>query len=246
MNFERGYIMGSIFFDILESGGIPEALNLLAEKWSSFGAGINIPTTVMLVLGAVIAVLVGSLGYKYIKLTATAVFAIAGFGIGKAFFEAAKEHWSLQLPDLVGTLVGVALLVLLGYLAYKKFAYALFGVACFAGFVVAFLIYPNYLLAVAAGVIVAMVSMYFVRYAFIAITSLGGGFVLIAMVSAIAPQISMLKLNEGFMGKLLAVVASLIFVAIQISLTGGVVRGKDPFKKSGPKRVKIRRVFDAW
>lgn len=245
--------MGSIFFDILATGGIPEALNLLTEKISSFAEGIKIPALVLFVLGAIAAAFVGTTGYKYIKLVAAACFAVAGYGLGGALFELAKGHWSWNVPGFVSILAGIVVMALLGYLAYKKFAYALFGVACFTGFVLAYFIYPSYVLAIAIGVIIAMVSMYFVRYAFVTITSFVGGFTFIAMLSAIAPQIGMLKLHEGFMGKFLAVALSLVFVALQFYITRGYASAGnnvgglgEVFKKHGPKRVKIRRVFDMW
>ncbi len=235
--------MGSIFFEILASGGIPEALNLVTEKLSSLATMIKLPALVLFVLGAAAAMFVGTLGYKYIKLISSACFAIAGYGLGGALFEVAKAHWGWNLPDFVGTIAGIALLALLGYLAYKKFAYALFGVACFVGFVLAYFVYPNYVLAIAVGVIIAMLSMYFVRYAFVTITAFGGGFTLIAMLSAIAPGVAVLKLDEGFVGMFIAVVVSLFFVSLQFYATRGSGAGK---LLHGKKRVKIRRVFDMW
>ena len=245
--------MGSIFFDLLATGGIPEAFRLLNEKISSFAEVIKIPALALFILGALAAAFVGTAGYKYIKLVAAACFAVAGYGLGGSLFELAKRHWDWNVPGFVSILAGFVVMALLGYLAYKKFAYALFGVACFTGFVLAYFIYPSYVLAIAVGVIAAMVSMYFVRYAFVTITSFVSGFAFISMLSAIAPQIGMFKLYEGFMGKFLAVVLSLAFVALQFYITrghagvGSKIGGVgDVFKKHGPKRVKIRRVFDMW
>ena len=243
--------MGSIFFEFLEAGDVLEALGLLTDKAAGLASILKLPALALFILGAAIALFVGSMGYKYIKLIATACFAVAGFGIGDALFETAKAHWSWNVPDFVGTLVGIAALAALGYLAYKKFAYALFGVACFTGFVLAYYTYPNYLLAIAAGVVAALLSMHFVRYAFVIITSFGGGCVLVAMVAAMLPDTTILQQNEGFVGRFLTIVISLLFVAIQFYLTKGSagqhnVGDMNIFKKHGPKRVKIRRVFDVW
>ena len=245
MNFERGYTMGSIFFEFLEAGGVLEALGLLTEKISSVATIIKLPELVLFILGAAVAVFVGCAGYKYIKLISTACFVVAGYGIGEALFETAKGHWSWNIPDFVGTVAGIVLLALLGYLAYKKFAYALFGVACFAGFMLAYYTYPNYLLAIAVGVIVAMLSMHFVRYAFVILTSFGSGCVLMAMIAAMFPQVTLLQQNEGFVGRFVTIVASLLFVAIQFYSTKGSGTGANKLH-NGKKRVKIRRVFDVW
>lgn len=236
--------MGIIFFEILEAGSIPAALNVIIEKLSAFATSIKIPAVAFFALGAIAAVLLGIWGYRYIKFIATACFALAGFGFGSSLFEVAKARFEWNVPDFVGTIAGVAILVLLGYLAYKKFAYALFGVACFAGFLFAYFIYPNYIIAISVGVIVAMVSMHFVRYAFVVITSFAGGYLLLGMLSAILPHIAFLKLDKGFVGMFLCVVVSLFFVSIQLHSSGKDVAAKKLF--GGPRRVKIRRVFDVW
>ena len=232
--------MGSVFFDILNAGDVASAFYVIAEKLSNVASYINIPAIVMLVLGAVIALFLGVFGYKYIKLVCAVCFAAAGYGIGAGVFGLLKDAYVWEVPDFVGVLVGVAILALMGFLAFKKFAYALLGVSCFMGFALAYFIYPNYMVALAIGIVVAMLCMNFVRYAFVILTSLFGGFGLIAMLSAMLPAVEMLNLY-GFMGKLLALVASLIFVSIQFSITR-----KESKKSRGARRVKIRRVFDAW
>ena len=240
MNFERGSIMGSIFIEVLNAGGVAPALNLISEKLSDLATTINLPAIAMFVLGAIVALLVGSLGYKYIKLISTICFAVAGFGIGEALFRTAKESFAWDVSDVVGTVAGVVLLVLMAVLAYKKFAYALFGLACFVGFLVTYFFVPNYIIAVAVGVVVAMLAMCFVRYAFVIITSLVAGYFLMAMISAMAPAVELLQLSS-VVGNILAILAALIFVSVQLTGTK-----KETKKLNGPKRVKIRRVFDTW
>ena len=251
--FERGTPMSAIFFEILGAGGLSAALNLITEKLGSLASTVNVPAIAAYVLG-------GVFGYKYIKLLSAACFAVAGYGIGDALFNLVNTKFNLNLPGLVGIIAGVALLALLGFLAYKKIAYALFGVACFAGFVLAYFIYPNYLIALAVGVVAAFVAMYYIRTAFIAITSFAGGVTLIAMLSAILPDVTQLQLGVGNIGKIIAIVAALLFSSLQYSIarskkgkgTKGVgnndsILGISKIGKNlGPKRVKIRRVFDGW
>ena len=232
--------MGSIFFELINAGGYAAALDLLAQKLSDLASSINIPAIVTLVVGAIIAILIGTIGYKYIKLVATLCFAGAGYAIGEALFNTAKASFGWETPDFASIIAGVVMLALLAFLAYKKIAYALFGLACFAGFVSAYLFFPNYVIALAIGGVVAMLAMYFVRYTFIIITSGFAGATLMAMIAAMAPAVKLLQLG-GLVGKILAIMAALIFASIQ--LTGS---HKESKKFSGPKRVKIRRVFDAW
>jgi hypothetical protein len=232
--------MGSIFVEVLNAGGVAPALNLVSEKLSDLATAIKLPALAMFVLGAIVALLVGSLGYKYIKLFSTICFAAAGYGIGEALFRTAKVSFAWDVPDFANIIAGVVLLVLMAVLAYKKFAYALFGLAAFIGFFVMYLLVPNYIIAIAVGVVVAMLAMCFVRYAFVILTSLVAGYFLMAMISAMVPAVSLLQLS-GVIGNILAILAVLMFVSIQLTGTK-----KEAKKLNGPKRVKIRRVFDAW
>ena len=232
--------MGSVIFEILGAGGLAPALSLIAEKLSDLATTVKIPATVMLALGAVAAILIGTLGYKYIKLFSTVCFALIGYGAGEALFRTAQTTNGWNVPDFARIIAGVVLLVFLGFLAYKKIAYALFGVAGFSAFVLSYFIYPNYIVAAAVGIVIAMVSMYFVRHAFIIITSFYAGFGFLGMVSAMAPTVKLLQLS-GVVGKISAFVITLIFVLIQLSASR-----KETQKFRATKRVKIRRVFDAW
>ena len=232
--------MGSIFVEVLNAGGVAPALNLVSEKLSDLATAIKLPALAMFVLGAIVALLVGALGYKYIKLLSTICFAAAGYGIGEALFRTAKTSFAWDVPDFANIIAGVVLLVLMAILAYKKFAYALFGLAAFIGFFVMYLLVPNYIIAIAVGVVVAMLAMCFVRYAFVILTSLVAGYFLMAMISAMVPTVSLLQLS-GVVGNILAILAVLMFVSIQLTGTK-----KEAKKLNGPKRVKIRRVFDAW
>lgn len=232
--------MGSILFEVLNAGGIAAALDLIAEKLAYLATIIKLPALAMFVVGAIVAVFVGTLGYKYIKLISTICFAAAGYGIGEALFRTAQTSFGWNLPGFASKIAGVVLLILMTFLAYKKFAYALFGVAGFVGFLITYLLFPNYAIAAAVGVVIAMVAMYFVRYAFVIITSGVAGAFLMAMISAMAPTVKLLQLS-GLVGKILAIAAVVIFVSIQLQVTK-----KESKKFHGPKRVKIRRVFDAW
>ena len=234
--------MDSTLLTILKSG-IGGAIQIITEKVVSVAAKISVPEKAVYALGLVLAVLLGVLGYKYIKLVTTAVFGVAGYIIGFELFRMVNNHFSLDLPSSAAYVVGVVLLLALGYLSYKKFAYGMFGLAGVAGFLLAYFIYPNLFLAIAAAVLVAMFSMYFVRYAFVSILSVAAGFLFMGMVSAFIPTLKLVSLTNGFIGKLFAMLIACVFIGIQLSVTR---KESTLIKPLGKKRVKIRRVFDTW
>ena len=232
--------MGAVLAKILNAGGVGGAIREATNMLTSSAEG-KIPDKVILIAGLILAVFVGVLGYKYIKLLSTAVFGVIGYAIGFECFNMAKNHFGWNIPEFVAYLLGIAMLVLLGCLAYKKFAYALFSIAGMAGFLTGYFIYPSYFLAIAMAVLVAMLSMNFVRYGFVIILSVSAGFIFMGMISAMAPEVALLSLTKGFVGILLAIMIALVFVAIQLSMSRTEAK-----KLSGPRRVKIRRVFDTW
>ena len=217
--------MGSTVLEFLGTGNIPKALIWVTEKLSAFAASIKIPALVMFILGALVAAFIGAVGYA----------------IGYALVNFASGRFGWKIPGFVGIIVGFVLLGVLGFLAFKKFAFALYGFIGVTVFVVTYFMFSNYVIALAIAIVVAMLSLCAVRWATIITTSFIGGFTLIAMIWAAIPQFEALNFNAGITGEIIAIVASVAFMVIQLVST-------KPAKKvaQGPKRVKIRRVFDGW
>lgn len=241
--------MDSALLRVLNAGGFGKTMEMIVQKAVSVAGSINIPEKVVLVLGLLFAVAVGVFGYKYIKLITTAVFGVGGFIIGYEVFQRANGHFNWDLPDFCNYIAGALVLILLGYLAFKGFVYALFGFAALAGFVGAYILHPNYFLAIAAAVIVAMVAMFFVRYAFIVILSAGAGWLFMGMLSALVPGVEQFSLITGYVGEILALALALIFTVVQLAQSSGksaTAKNSIFGKAAGTKRVKIRRVFDMW
>ena len=250
--------MDSALLKVLNAGSIGAAIEMVTQKIISVAAGINVPEKVVLVLGLILAALVGVFGYKYIKLLTTGVFGVAGYVIGFEVFTMVNRHFAWNLPGACAYIVGAVMLFGLGYLAFKKFVFALFGMAALAGFVGAYLVHPDYFLAIAAAVIVSMVSMYFIRYAFIAIISSAAAFVTVAMVASLAPSLTWVSLIASTTGKWVALGVAIVYVIIQLLpakkdsafSVSSAASSSSPNsilnKVMGKKRVKIRRVFDIW
>ena len=238
--------MGSILIKILYAGGIGGAINVVTDMIVS-ALGGKIPEKAVFAAGLILAVLVGIFGYKYIKLVSTVAFGVVGYAIGLTVFRMVEQRFAWNLPGFVDYLAGVAMLVLLGYLAYRKFAYALFIMVGAIGFLIAFFIHPSYLLGAICAVVVALITMNFVRYGFITVLSVSAGFLSVGMVSAMFPDVRWFDLTQGIVGKILALLVSFAFVVVQLRLTHteATKSRRGAFGK-GVKRVKVRRVFDTW
>lgn len=243
--------MGAVFTDILNAGSVVGAMNVINDAIVSTAQKINVSAIAIFIVGAIAAILVGLFGYKYIKLLSMISFGAAGYVIGEKFFSILKADKGEGLPEQCKYLLGIVAMVLLGYLAYKMFAYAMFGMAGAVGFLICYFFYPSYLVAIAGAVILAMIAMCYVRYAFIAIFSAVAGTVTMGMISGIFPDVKLLSLSDGIVGSILAFVLMAVFFMFQLHTSAGqtktgILGGGKILGKSGPKRVKIRRVFDAW
>lgn len=234
--------LGSIFVQIVKAGGVGAVLEMINVKLGMIAESLKLPAMLFFLLGAALAIFVGVCGYKYIKLLSTILFALIGYAVGFEFFHLVKAHFAWEkLPNVLAHVVGLLILALFAYLAYKKFSYALFGIVGIVGFILSYFVIHSVFFAVAGAIGVALLSMFFVRYAFIVLTSLCSGFVLISMMHGIAPSVSLLNISKGYVGLLLALVVSLIFAVIQIAISN-----KEINKNKGPKRMKKRRTFDTW
>ena len=243
--------MGAVFTDMLNAGSIVGAMNVVNDAIASFAQTINIPAIAVFIVGAVAAILVGLFGYKYVKLVTMVCYGVIGYAIGEQFFFILKENEGKNLGEFWKYVFGIVVMALLGYLAYKMFAYAMFGMAGLVGFIICYFFYPNYFVAIVCAVIVAMIAMCYVRYAFIGLFSIWAGAATMSMVSEMFPDVRLLSLSKGIVGSILAFVLMVIFLMVQLYTSAGqtktgILGGGKILGKSGSKRVKIRRVFDAW
>ena len=105
--------MNSMFLEFLGAGNVPKALVWATEKLSALAVKIKIPELVLFAVGALIALLIGVLGYKCVKFLSAACFGIGGFAIGYALVAVAKAKFEWKIPDFVGIIIGVVLLAVL-------------------------------------------------------------------------------------------------------------------------------------
>jgi hypothetical protein len=233
--------MGSVFERIINAGGVGGAINETINTVAS-SVGESIPQKAILIVGLLLSIFLGAFGYKYVRLLSTLIMGGVGYALGsEVLFYVARDNFGWSIPDYACYIFGGVMLALLAYLAYEKFVFALFLVAGFIGFLIGYFIYPNYFLAVAIALLVAMQTISFVRPGFVIVSSIAAGFLFIGMISAMVPDVKLLSLSEGITGKLMAFVSILIFLTIQFQ-----VSRPDEHKEGGPKRVKIRRVYDSW
>lgn len=235
--------MGSVFERILNAGGVGGALDEVLNTLSS-SLGKSVPEKAIHIVGLLIAIFIGAFGYKYVKLLTTVIMGGVGYALGsEVLFYVAKDTFGWTFASYAPYVFGGVLLVLLAYLGYERFAFALFLVSGFLGFLIGYFIYPNYFLAIAIAVLAAMQAIGYVRPGFIVISSIMGGFLFIGMISAMVPDVQLLSLSQGITGKLMATVCVLIFMLIQFMVSRPEA---SKARRGGTKRVKIRRVFDSW
>ena len=213
------YIRGTSSKDVFE------VLNELNDMVSSWAEKINISETVLLIVGLVLSIAIGFTSYKLIKLILSLATGYVGYFIGVELFtvlesklmQAAKN--SVDLPDWLQYVFGglVALLFLL--LAFKRASYALFMAAAAMGFAIVAFYTDSSILALGGAILVAFLSVIFVRFLYIWATSAVCGFLTVSFLSALLPKQELLVLKIGNWAAILIALAVTLLFAIEQFLT---------------------------
>jgi len=239
--------MGSLFLKVLAAGDIATVLARANAKIAAFAESISVPAFIFYVLGAVLAVGAGFLGYKLIKLLVSLSFTVVGYALGEELYLLVAGYFKLESFDWLAYVAGAVVAILFFFLAFKKFSYAFCAVMGVVGFMLGFFYVHDVSLALGCGIVLALVCMFMIRPAFILLTSGGGAFVAVSMVSALLPDVSYLKLNEGYIGLLVALGLTVLFVLVQVLTTHGDAKKENAKTAAAPapkRRVK-RRIIEA-
>lgn len=183
----------------------------IAEKF-------GVATISMLIVGAVLALILGLFGYRLIKLFMGIGIGLVGYFAGLVLFSYLQETVSMfsMLPSWIAYILGAVLALIFMILGFSRFSYAMFAMFALAGYYFTDLYLPNHLLlAIAGAAVVALLSVLLVRFSFIVVSSAIGGFVAMVYASAIFPNVGILQLGERKAALWITIGVSVFFVLFQ-------------------------------
>ncbi|MBQ3015105.1 MAG: hypothetical protein IJD75_08235 [Clostridia bacterium] len=190
--------------------------NGMVADWAD---SLGVSAVIFFAVGLAVALVLGFGGYKLVKLVAALTFGGVGYCVGEALFGFFKEQadW---LPEwgvyLVGGVVALAFLCM----AFSKFSYALFTMFAFAGYFITSFYFNDAMIAFGGAILLAMLSVIFLRWVYILTSSFLCGFFGISFLSQILPDVELLQMEEGNWFSLCCAVAlMLVFAVCQLVVT---------------------------
>lgn len=192
---------------------------------SSFAEKIHLPSLVFYILGVAIALFLGICGYKFIKLFMSLSFAAIGYCVGTevvVFINSKLTDYETMswVKYVLGGLFALLFLVL----AFRKFSYVMFAEIALVGISTGlFYLDGNKVLALGTGLLLALLCVYIVRWAFIVISSAVGGFMIVDFLSQIITKADFLKLDSSIVALCIAIGLSVVFIVVQLISTQKLV-----------------------
>ncbi len=217
-------------------------LDVCNDNLTSFVESFGLPTWALWAAGIVLALVVGFFGYRLIKLIMGVALAGIGYLIGVALFEHVNSLMEIDLPAWLVYIFGAGLAVIFLMLTIPKFSYALFIGAGVLGFgLTLFYVSNNYTLALGGAFLIAMLTVFAVRYVFILISSALGAVLTVNCLAMLLPGFGFLQLNNESKGIILVAVLTVIFFLVQIISTHKSAKAERAHRRRANRRRRRRR-----
>ncbi len=209
----------NIFAELMQTD-LFSLLSTMTNALNDGAAALGIPALVFQIAALVLAAVVGIFGYKLIKLITAVAAAAAGYFIGAELYTLVCSWFSFNFPEWVIYIPAAVCALLFFFLAFKKFSYTFYTVMGLIGFVLAYFYTQNLVISIGGALFLALLSMFVIRFAFVLLTSVVAGVVGVTMVSAILPDVAILKISlDNWIGFAIAGGAALVFIIIQMLIT---------------------------
>ncbi len=213
LNLIYSYVTGSLkgFFSLL-NGLNEDVIAVWAEQ-------LKLGRTLALILCAVIALVLGFLAYKYIKLFVSVGTAVMGFFLGRRLFEAVRADWMWDW--MIWVFAALCALVLFA-LALRRSTYVCYTAMLLLGYcLVRFYLVDQFWVALGGALLLALVTVSYFRTMFILTSSFTCGILTCSFLFALLPDVKILEyqlfvLESGnLIFWLLALVLTLVFATVQ-------------------------------
>lgn len=186
-------------------------LNGNISKWSELSC---IPELVFGIVGILLALAIGLVGYKLIRPTMSLIMAYAGLMLGDRIFRVLDE-WHC-LPDWLSWVFAIVVAIAFASLAFARASYVFAILAGIGAYCTVLFYIDDQILALGGAVVAAIAVSYLVRTAYILITGLTAGLLMVNFLSVIFPKAAVFDLRiDAPIPLIIAGSVALIFILTQ-------------------------------
>ena len=196
----------------------------LNEQLLEFGSKLKVDAVISWTVLLCLSVLAGLLAYKVIKLFLAVGVAYVGYFVGVELLSVIEcklqevfTKRTIDLPDWLAVVLGVLAAALFLALSYRRFSYVLFMGAAVVGYAITLFYTGNDIVGLGGGIIVALLTVLFIRVVFIWATSAFAAVLTVNFLSLLLPDVGVLAVERSnWIGLLIIVGIALLYGAIQL------------------------------
>ncbi len=232
------------FFSGMANKDLFQLLSDMTGALEDLAEAFKLAPMIFYIAGLVLAAVIGVFGYKLIKLITAVVAGVIGYYfVGAELYFLLTDLFKLKdLPEWAVYIPAAVFGLLFFALAFKKFSYTFYTAMGLIGFAVTYFYTANALLSIGGAFLLALICMYVVRFSFVILTSVFAGFAGVALLSAVLPDLNILRLSYDNLAAVgIAAGISLLFVIIQLIITrrdGEAAEAPRYIKRRGEKKSK--------
>ena len=200
------------------------ALSAFGDAVNGFAESLGVSATVFYLFGAILSLFLGMFAYKIARLlTGLCAGLFAFFFFGDLLFYIALGIFKVELDNIICLAVSVVLAFVFFGIGFKRFKYVIFAVMAMVGYLVTVFYLSPYIdgviVPITGAVVMALIAVISLRFAFAVATSFTFGFTLIYMLSCALPEVEVLNLQENTMALVIAGLVALFMLMSQLIST---------------------------
>lgn len=203
------YIEEATSMDVLEVlNKVNDLLVLGAEK-------VKIPHVAMFLIAAVLAVVIGVMGYRLMRPAVAILLGLFGLAVGVELIEALPKlpAW---VPEWTPWIVGILVAAAFFFMGYFRPQSSLAAISALAGYFLVSFYTDNVVLAWGGAILLALITAHLVRSSLIWITGIASGFFTISFLSCVFPKVEQLQIGyDNWIGFVIVGVAVIFYVFVQ-------------------------------
>ena len=190
-------------------GTTVDSVGAIAEKW-------NVAPMLFFILGAILALTVALFGYRIVKVLCAVSVATFGFGVGSELFVFLTTKFSLDfLPEFLTYVLAAIVAALFFFLGYKKFNYALFGMAFIMSVDIFMALTGNVTLAMGGALVAALVCVFIIRVVSVLFTAFAGSFLAVAFIGQVLTNVTFLQFATNDLAVIIAAGVGVVCTLVQ-------------------------------
>ena len=205
----------STYIEKATSMDVLEVLNKVNDLLVRGADKVKIPHVAMFLIAAVLAVVIGVMGYRLMRPAVAILLGVFGLAVGVELIQAIPKlpAW---VPDWTPWVLGVLAALAFFFMGYFRPQSSLAAVSALAGYFMVSFYTDNVVLAWGGAILLALITAHLVRSSVIWITGIASGFFTVSFLSRVFPKIEQLQIGyDNWIGFVIIGVVVIFYVFVQ-------------------------------